>query len=390
MHISNMTMLLENLAKNGSYIYTERYVNQFKKVANEVSLEYCAVSGVDSFKLPHKILTAKDVDIYLANPDKEILDKIIAGDSVKFFVHPDTIANEEGYQAKTIVEPTSSTRTVLPKGGTFAIKLHLNRRLSRYIRRLTKSSVEHSLKVSSELEKSVGSCPSSFGYLPESIGIVYKGIGMIIREMTPRPVAEDKRMLVPLFSLYSRDMNSEDEPLLVQMIMSKNMEPLDFFIEKIVNPLFASVSYFITESGLLLEAHGQNVLAELDNEYDITRLIHRDFQSIYIDQEIRNRNGLEKIFTKHIMGEECPKEVTYSLVYDNFIGNYMLDNFVELIYSCWGIEPETITERIKESFKLYFDSSLFHEGCYYMLSKGTFNGNDTAVTRYETLPRYRP
>ena len=49
-------MLIQELSGHEKYIYTERYINQFKKVANEVSPEYCAINGLPCFLLPNVIL----------------------------------------------------------------------------------------------------------------------------------------------------------------------------------------------------------------------------------------------------------------------------------------------------------------------------------------------
>ncbi|MBS3152251.1 hypothetical protein J4230_02470 [Candidatus Woesearchaeota archaeon] len=388
-------MLIQELSGHEKYIYTERYINQFKKVANEVSPEYCAINGLPCFLLPNVILDINKVKLFLANPRKDIFDKVVFDSNIKFFFHPQMIDefNFSNVKCDTIVEPTSSTRTVVPKNENFAIKLHLNKRLSKYIRRLKADSVEHSVLVSSELEKGSKdiNCPGSFGFLPESIGIAYNDIGMIIREMLPRPLVDENRILVPLFSFYSRDMDNDSHmPFFVQLVNTGNYEPLDFFIEKIIRPLFANMSYFINEYGLLLEPHGQNVLVEMDSGFNTTRLIHRDFQSIYIDREIRNNKNLDTKFRKHIMGEECPKEVSYSLVYDQFVGEYLIENFVNLIFNTWNIPRDIIIYNIKEVFKEYFDLSLFPKDCYYMMSKSTFNDNTTTFDRYHIKPKYRP
>ena len=357
-------MQLDNLFDKDSYIYLERYVNKFKKVSNEVSPKYCAMQGENNFYIPNLSLSKKKVEIILASPNKKIYSKLI-GNKVKFFVHPDMTEELKDTldlskaKNRIIAQPTSSTRTVLPNKENFAIKLHLNKRLSKYIRRLSPSSVKHSLQISKEMDKSIEECPITFGYLPESIGIIYKEIGMIVREMTPRPLILDKRALIPLFSLYSLDVkNPKDKPLFVQFIEKKKANPLQFFLQNIIHPLFANMSYFIKQMGLLLESHGQNVLVEIDDKFNITRLVHRDFQSIYVDKEIRKQNNLSIPFKKHIMGEECKKEISYSLVYDQYVGQYMLDNFLELF------EKYLSTQYMKPShfLKVFRKINLFVNG----------------------------
>lgn len=336
----------------------------------------------------------EEVFVYLANPDPAIYDEIV-GNKIRFFLHPETL-NELNIDKERIiyelkVEPTSSTRTLLPKEKKYFVKLHLNKRLSRFIRRLRPSSVEHSIFVSAELEKMIDKAPEIFAFLPETIGIVYNKIGMIIREKIPRPYVDEERILVPLFSLYSRDLkHKKNIPLFVQLVFLNNEDPVDYFIEFIVEPLFANMKFCIEEYGLLLEPHGQNVLAEINNAGEIKRLVHRDFQSMYVDSEIRKKKGLPLTFKKHIMGEECPKEVSYSVVYDQYIGCYLFDPFVRLISDTWSISSDKIILRIKQSFSKYFDRSLFPKNAYYKMQKKTFEDNDAEFKKYSRRPKYRP
>lgn len=382
-------MLLKELKNN--YIYLERYINNFKKIKNEVSKEYCAVEGKKEFYLPYLILPSNLLKIFIANPSNKIK-KVILKEYIPFFIHPETLDNKiNDFMLTKKVQPTSSTRTVLPtENNEFAIKLHLNKRISKFIRRLRTGSIEHSILISSELEKAKNP-PSSFGYLPESIGVSYKGIGFIIREMIPRPFIKEKRILVPLFSFYSTDLkNKNHKPIFIQLVKKQKKDPLKFFINNIIDPLFNNISYFINNHGILLEPHAQNVLVELDKNFKIKRLIHRDFQSIYIDQDIRKYKKLPKKFKKHIMGEECLKEISYSLVYDQYIGRYVLDNFVNIINKEFKIEKSEIQERIKKVFLKYFDKKLFPKKGYYKMKKTIFYGNKTEFEKINKNPRYRP
>jgi len=389
-------MLIKDISKPENYIYAERYVNRYKRtVVNKTSERYQPKTGESQFILPYIELPLTDVKLLLSKPKKEIYKKIISKDKVKFFVHPDMINELDWVKNNSLildkfVQPTASTRTLLVKNQEFFIKLHLNKRISSYIRRLRENSVAHSILISSEIEKNLTTCPKTFGYLPESIGVSYKDVGMIIREKTPRPKIKEKRNLVPLFSIYSKDIRNKDhKPLFVQIVKQKNADPLDFFIERIVRPLFINMSFFINNYGILLECHGQNVLVEIDRDLEITRLIHRDFQSIYLDKELRKKNGLKTNFKKHIMGEECPKEVSYSLVYDQYLGKHVLDKFVNLLNREFGIPKASIIIEIRKLFEQYFDRSLFPENYYYLYKKVKFVDNNTKFERYNRKPKYR-
>ncbi|MBS3071671.1 hypothetical protein J4408_01635 [Candidatus Pacearchaeota archaeon] len=384
-------MELKSMAQEKSYIYLERYVNEFKKVANEVSKDFCAIQGSQSYTLPYTKLSRNKVSLFISKPNKLIYKKFV-GKNVNFFIHPDMLyeIKPTNLNWKKSVQPTSSTRTVLIDKNIF-VKLHLNKRLSRYIRRLTKSSVIHSIKVSSELEQAIlkKNIPESFAFLPETIGIVYRNFGMLVRETQPRPSVREKRIIVPMFSLYSRDLNKpSDKPLFVQIVERRKIDPMDFLINEIIWPLFKNMSFFINNYGLLLEPHGQNILAEIAPNLKITRIVHRDFQSMYIDLDIRKKKKLSNKFNKHLMGTECKKIISYSLVYDNYVGRYMLDKFVKLINKEWNIPKRVIISKIKESFKRFFDQSLFPKNYFYTMAESEFKNNKTVFTRHKN-PRYR-
>ena len=78
-------MILNQIKNESNYSYLERYVNNFKKVANEVSPAFCAVQGQPYFFLPEIELSLKKVKVFLANPDKLIKRKIIYNGKVRFF-----------------------------------------------------------------------------------------------------------------------------------------------------------------------------------------------------------------------------------------------------------------------------------------------------------------
>lgn len=389
-------MELAQLKNPKSSIYCERYVNSFKRVANEVSPNYCAVNGPPFFFLPSLNLPLKSVKLFFANPSLNVKKKVLSRSKVKFFVHPEMLSELEDKELERLnweykVEPTSSTRTVKILDENLMIKLHLNKRLSRFIRRLRPNSVEHSLLVSSELEASLKNCPKTFGYLPESIGVVYKKFGMIIRESNPRPLSNEKSFLIPLFSLYGRDSKDKSQQsLFAQLIKLNKTDPLDFLVKSIIKPLFSNMAFFINERGILLETHGQNVLIELNDRFEIKRLVHRDFQSIYIDNKIRKIKHLPLKFRKHIMDDESPRKVSYSVVYDQYLGKYVLDNFANLIKSEWGISEIRIKEKIKKVFLEYFDKALFPKKGFFLMGKRTFKDNKATFRKYAARPSYRP
>ncbi|MBU1202055.1 MAG: hypothetical protein KJ583_07140 [Nanoarchaeota archaeon] len=392
-------MKLEQAIDN--LIYLERYVNTRKyadyAAFSDVSREYHPVEGSESFNLGYIDLDPDEITVLKANPDTELNIK-----PNRFYVHPDMI-NEysEIPEFKTLarqngnvkVTPTSSTRTVMPIGENYYIKVNLNKRISRYIRRLRKNSVEHSIKISNEMEEASRNAPEEFAYLPESYGMIYNGIGQIIREATPRPIAEDDRFMIPYFSLHSRDLkNPKDDPLLVQLINRSGSKPADYFLDKIINPLISCWSWMAQERGVLLESHSQNTLLELDYNFEPRRVVHRDFQSLMVNTELRREKGLENCFNKHILGQEDGIAIkqNYSFVFDWFIGHYLLDKMVGCMDRHYSINPEDIKDGVKDVFNHHFkNQKLYFSKEVYGFVKSPLKDNMTVIEVKKECADYR-
>ncbi|MEK6857576.1 MAG: hypothetical protein AABX39_03235 [Nanoarchaeota archaeon] len=383
-------MKLEQLANNDSYAYLERYVNKPKYSVfaqySEVFEEFHPRFGDGEIFVPYK--KRKDAKVLLAYPDKKVLSDII-DDGIKFFEHPQFNTCGNNFTASV---PTASTRTVLAKD--YFIKLHFPARISRFNRRLKEGSVEHSILVSRDIEESLVQAPKSFAYLPESIGIIVpEGHGCIIREKIARPFVDEKRYLIPFFALYSKDPNSKDEPLLVQMIKNSNELPLDYFINKIVQPFVEVWSFFAKERGILLENHCQNTLLEVNQNYEPTRIVCRDFQSDMIDAKVREQKNLAVPFKKHLIGgaqDPFPKEQEYSIVWDHFVASYVFPFFTSCLKEYFAVSEEVSQQAIKEKFReLFPDSSKYFPKTEYTLADKIFEDNSVQLEDTNELPKYR-
>jgi len=323
------------------YIYMERFIDKREYSPfceySEVDERYRTSSDHDSFDLPSFLVPRERCSIFLADPSKN-LRTTYDRDTIPFRFHPELLGiNDDQFielkrckEGKAIpVVPTSSTRTVLSLAvPPHFIKLHLPKRISRFNRRLRTSSVEYSVSISRDLEKVTF---NQFAYLPETIGIAYDrngGFGFLVREISPRPLEQD-RFLIPYFSLYSQDTKkSGDKPLLVQMIDLRGEDPTSFVLEKILSPLIRAWCVVLKERGILLESHGQNVLLEIDHDLNPNRVVHRDFQSSMVNPSIRVAEGLDNPFKKHLIGVDgyFTREQEYSLVYDYLIGHHLFDS----------------------------------------------------------------
>jgi hypothetical protein len=390
-------MKLENIARKDSFVHMERYVNNRKysdySMFSEVSNVYHPIEGNGSFMIGYADLET-DYSLLLANPSTDFVPN-------RFFVHPEMLAdyskdpvlkrlcNLDGYLE---VSPTSSTRTLLPVNNTgYFVKTHLDRRISRYIRRIRASSVEHSLKISRDIDNAID-LPSNFGYLPESVGIVYGGVGQILRESTPRPFSSNSNVLIPYFSMHSHDLkNSKDEPLMVQMIKERNLNPSSFIID-MIEPVVSSWCYFAQKRGILLESHGQNTLLELDSDLNFNRVVIRDFQSLMVDSDMRRVNGLHLDFDKHILGHEdgITSKQNYSFVYDWFLGHYLFDKIIETGEEYFDVDKKEIQGNIKEIFNHHFkDQKEFFPKEVYGFTKNWLDDNQTELKVKRVGGEYR-
>ncbi|MBI4143880.1 hypothetical protein HY486_01390 [Candidatus Woesearchaeota archaeon] len=385
-------MKLEQLGTTDAYLYLERYVNQPKYSPtaqySEAETKYHPRKGNGVIGVPYTY--RDDARCLTAYPDARLL-KTMTDSGFRLYMHPQYA---EGVIAGTVIAtPTSSTRTVLAQDvPNHFIKLHFPGRISRFHRRLRPDSVQHSIEVSGELEESLESAPSCFAYLPESIGVYLKGAyGCIIREAVARPVIQG-RALIPFFSLYSKDPLG-DEPLLVQIVKESGRHPLEAFVEQIVMPYLSAWTFFARERGILLEAHCQNTLLEVDENYKPSRIVFRDFQSDMIDPIVRQEKGLRMPFSKHLIGgmhELYPRKVEYSIVYDHFVASYVFPYFIACLKEYFGISEKETQNEIQQVFRALFPNQLdvFPETEFTLTDKVDGNNNIEAVNTNE-LPRFR-
>jgi hypothetical protein len=327
--------------------------------------------GENTFTIPYYELDPKNTRLLTAkysNETEVILKK--GSDKISLFIHPDMeIFARAAIGRKPdnyiLGAPTSSTRTLvfLEECPGLMVKTHLNRRISRFIRRLSENSIYHSIQVTNELQKASTdpNLPHDFGFFAESAGIIYKdnrndeGWGCLIRERKAEPAKNWDGYAVPLFSLYSLDSKSqEDKPILIQLGDFLNRDPFDILIENVVEPLICGWAFIYLNYGLILESHGQNTLLEIDDNFLPRRIIHRDFQSIPVDGEIRRSKGLRQIFDKHVIGQEdYPNFLEQSLMYDHFIGDYLFKFFEGFSVDYLGRSREKFRAIVKSIFRKY-------------------------------------
>lgn len=342
-------------------IYGERYLNDSKgrfEDYSEVDPKYDPQGSLPIIQLPYTLLTPEHCIVLQDEPSSELKEWVRVGHKYRFFWHPDIVREEFEFCGTVASQPSSSTRTLLTEEPfrTY-IKTDLDKKHFRFIRRLKRSSVEHSVAICSELRSMCKEITTltRYSFLPESLGLIvvggkHEGSGTLYREAKPFPHVEEKRIMMPYHSLYALDPNAPgDLPLLVQLVlMHGNNDKIGYFVSEIVGPILEAWTLLVSKKGLLPELHGQNSLLELDMSLYSKRVVHRDFQGTYSDSRIRAWLGL-KLFSKHIVGTEPGTTVQsqYSHVFDGMIGRYLLSRLTKTFCASFNEDYAKVANAIK-------------------------------------------
>lgn len=387
-------------------IYAERYLNDSKgrfEDYSEVDPRYDPQGSLPLIQLPYTLLAPNRCLILEDEPLSELKAWVHIGHEYRFFWHPDVAREEFEICGIIASQPTSSTRTLLTEEPfrTY-IKTDLDKKHFRFIRRLKCSSVEHSVAISSELRsmRKTLNASSRYSFLPESIGIIviggkHEGSGTLYREVKPFPCVEEKRIMIPYHSLYASDPNApSDSTFLAQLVLlhGKN-DKIGYFVSEIIGPILEAWTFLVSKRGLLPELHGQNSLLEFDMNLNPRRVVHRDFQGIYSDSNIRSGLGL-KLFSKHIVGTEPETTIQsqYSHIFDGMIGRYLFSRLTKAF--CFAFNENYI--KVANAVRTYhhsipewrvpdFPSTIY---CFGNTAKEQV-GNEVMLTDAGILPEFR-
>lgn len=389
-------------------VYGERYLNdakgEFSKYS-DVDPKFDPQSLTPHIDTPFIFLESKDLTIFESEPTPELLTAIKSGEKYKFFWHPDTerTFTPDGFNK---MQPTSSARTLLDMDtAAFYAKLDLDKKHFRFVRRLKKDSVEHSILINEDLLEMLKNSDEEsierFAILPESLGLVINSgphidSGVLFREGKPFPPLQEKTILLPYHSLYAEDPNApQDKPLLVELCLKHSpKDPLGYFIENIIGPIQDSWVLLLDNRGLLPELHGQNALVEIGEDFGVKRLVQRDFQGIYSDSGIRKEHNLKE-FRKHVVGSESgtTEKSQYSHVFDGMIGRYLFSRLATAFCKNFtSYSYETVCKEIKSRFLSIPGNRLdvFPETTYrFAASAGEQIGNDVELKDTKLPPEFR-
>lgn len=404
----------------GRWLQMERYRNGIQPRPNnpmatysELELQYRPNSPLASFSVPAFTLTNGDSRIHKGLfLSQAIAKKYLQKDGVLLPVHPQTcdartIPHIEevtaGEKTEIEVSPTASSRTVFVLDPTLpphCLKLHFPFQITRSKRSLDQRTIQHSIAVSDSLASSdVFKTNPAIGFLLETLGISFKegdsSWGALVREMTPYPRMQSDAALLPLFSLYAPNTQDPGEPPLLESLIEESGEnPAEFILERIFYPLLKGWADVFLETGVLLEAHGQNTCIEYDPATGLGRIIFRDFDT-YVNQEMREKRGLPAKDLMMFRNEDTdtkPQGSVFSLLYDQAM-RVPFDSIAAAAEKKYGIPKAFLQEKCRLYLRQIFpEGDLYFpkDGKVYNYKEGVLEpGVKTRVVATGTPPQWR-
>jgi hypothetical protein len=216
---------------------------------------------------------------------------------VKFFIHPSSLdlfkeLISHGNLTKIAAKPTTSPRTFFVED--MLVKVSLSDKVNGAIRTVYPMQMQRATAISSLLSgiPELIQKDHGFGFLPEPVGVFDKTpnspFGFLIRKI-PQSLVSGKNTLVPLLSYVAQNKGNS---LLEMDAKSQGVTPLEL-VEKFLLPALMKSYAFAAQYGVVLEAHQQNTLLELDAKGQFTgRIFYRDLDGARIDFKLREKLGL--------------------------------------------------------------------------------------------------
>ncbi len=378
---AHLITLRRRSVKLPPFLYLDRYRNEGTRTYSahagytECRPEYQPTVGGTSFRLPVWEVSQEQMRVFRADPPDALVRRYLPDDRVLFPVHPQVLeeASDDPWLRRTValgkrvppqpVSPGSSTRTLYPTDAQHphALKVHLPFRVSRYGRRMRGEVVEQAVAVSREIQEWNGAGDPSFAFQREVIGVAHppgdgakgrdESWGYLVRDLDPFPTSGGERGLVPGFALYGRDyFDPSAEPLIFSL--AESADPRGWLLEEVMLPTVRHWISCFLDLGLILEPHGQNLLLEVDEAGDITRLVHRDL-SVGIDMRRRRDVGLDSgSLNKYNRYEDG---AFASIAYDRFVGGHFFTYLANsLIARHARLKMEDFSGPVREEFGRLF------------------------------------
>ena len=405
-------MLLEEMFRNKetSFCHMERYINK----GSPSGFSKYTTSKKTNPKSCVKVLTCPIVNFENYDNIFEFgINKYLELDQGEIVIHPDMISLIDDQLIKYTIKdsirtsPTASGRTVkmLDQNGDF-IKLAYKNNLGRTPRNIGKQEILSGVEITSILKKIINSNKTyhKFAFLPENYGklisfkddILNNSWGMVLRDSIPYPTVKYNEIMIPFFSLFAKDERKQEDPsILFQLFKNQKKSMEEFLISDILLPLCFSYFSVLTESGLALEAHAQNMLISIDEDFKINRIIARDLESVDKDISLIQYYNYDYKFLSYpykcIEKGGYSYQILRSFMYDFKLGEYIITPLIEHAKNLVEIDQYEICKKIKQEVSLYINklpNDYFSEE-WYDYPNEIFDLNTPRPYRRHLNPKYR-
>ncbi|TCL58873.1 hypothetical protein EDD76_10543 [Kineothrix alysoides] len=353
---------------NDSYIFMERYMNSgspsgFTEV-NKTSEETNPFTGKSQF--PIFYFDDSDLESYILG---EELPEFWS--NKHNFAHPDSVLSRILNMSNRIlrnsefeVSPTSGGRTMFvwnryPSG---YLKLTYDvSRIGRVDRQLSKKHCLASCESSQTLKRvfDKGGFPNTMSMQLEPsakvtmlpVGNDIYEWGVIFREKTPYPYIKKKVQLIPGFSLFYEKDNEIKNPLIIQFIRLGGYDPL-VYLRRILTIIVDCYWNIVLNCGFHIECHGQNCLFEVDENYNIVRMVVKDMDSVDKDIPLAEFLGLNTNWESY---PQCCfdrslyfYDIRASYMYDFKLGEYLISPIINVVAKEYNLDVKQIQRYVRD------------------------------------------
>lgn len=409
-------MKIDNLFsyKEKNYLYLERYVNDGSP------------SGFDRIHTSSKQTSPRDGADYYSLPIIEFNNNIkfeyIGDDKFlsnprQMFCHPDNLNhplftdNKQYWEivGKVNVSPTASARTVKIQGKDYFVKLDYINYLGRITRNLDYQHIISAFEVSKDIRQGIDTkvYNKKFAFLPENKGRIayipkkdgtFYEFGYILREAIPYSNLSNKDyFLIPAFSLFGHDYyNQNDESIIIQLFHASNISNInDFAYNNVFEPIIQCYFDPLINHGLALEAHAQNTLIAIDNNFKIQLIVSRDMESVDKDISLREKMNIstnyKSINYKCIRNNDYNYTIKHSFMFDFKLGEYLLTPLINTFSSDKNFNKELIFSKIKHCSLEYIKKlpNDYFPNTWYDYANKQFAPNEKRPYRSNGSPKYR-
>jgi hypothetical protein len=393
-------MKLEDLIKDPcrSMNYLERYVNNGSP--SGFSAKYRSKGKTDplsdySWYSPYQYLTeAENFIDFGCIPNLGGFDN----DNNWIILHPDTVNNIGIFDTDALAicqsikaVPTASSRTVSIEDSEFYLKLHYEGILGRVERALPYEKAVAGPEISQILRNDFAKHPNKLSFLDELGCRVLrldggKEVGMIVRSKNPVGAnSKDIEYLIPYFSIFSRDIRSNnDEILLSQILKYRGIDFYGFAIDEVILPILEAYFYLVINYGFIPEWNAQNLLIGLDRNLKIVSVVFRDLQRVEKDLTIRESLNLANDFRsgkyKSISDNDELYQIRHSFSFDFKLCGYVINPIIRLLEST----DFNAAKKARDIVKVYTESYLSRLPPNYLPKGRWYKHDDILLT--ETRP----